>query len=58
MSAAIKEGRICVKKKGCDSGEEVTVTKIIDDNFVMIKNKKGKESKVSILHLEPTSKTA
>ncbi len=56
--AAIKEGRICVKKKGVDAGEEVTITKVVDDNFVMVKDKKGKESRVSILHLEPTSKTA
>ncbi len=55
---AIKEGRICVKKKGADAGEEVTITKVVDDNFVMVKNAKGKESRVSILHLEPTSKTA
>lgn len=54
---AIKEGRVCIKKKGVDAGEEVIITRMIDDNFVMIKNKKGKESKVSILHIEPTSRT-
>ncbi len=56
--AAIEAGRICVKKRGVDAGEEVTITKVIDDNFVMVKNAKGKESKCSIMHLEPTSKTA
>ena len=56
--AAIEEGRICVKKKGGDAGEEVTVTKVLDDNFAMVKNNKGKESRVSILHLEPTSRKA
>ncbi len=55
---AIKEGRICVKKKGADTGEEVTITKVIDDNFVMVKNAKGRESKCAILHLEPTSRSA
>lgn len=56
--AAIEIGRICVKKSGVDAGEEVTITKVVDDNFVMVKNKKGKESRCSILHLEPTSKSA
>lgn len=56
--AAIEVGRICVKKMGRESGEEVTITKIVDDNFVMAKNAKGKESRVSIRHLEPTSRKA
>jgi large subunit ribosomal protein L14e len=54
--AAIEEGRICVKKMGRDSGEEVVVSRIVDDNFAMVKDAKGKESKVSIRHLEPTSR--
>ncbi len=56
--AAIQVGRVCVKKKGADAGEEVTITKVIDGNFVMVKNAKGRESKCSILHLEPTSRMA
>lgn len=56
--AAIRKGRVCVKKKGADAGEEVIVTEVLDDNFVMVKNKKGKESRCSILHLEPTSRLA
>jgi large subunit ribosomal protein L14e len=56
--AAIEEGRICIKKMGKDSGEEVTISKIIDGNFVMVKDAKGKEMKVSIRHLEPTSRKA
>ncbi len=55
--AAIEEGRICIKKTGSDAGEEVTIIKMIDDNFVMVSNGK-KEKKVSILHLEPTSRKA
>ncbi|MBN2121468.1 50S ribosomal protein L14e [Candidatus Micrarchaeota archaeon] len=54
--AAIEEGRICVKNMGRDSGEEVVITKIVDDNYVMVKDAKGQESKVSIRHLEPTSR--
>ncbi len=55
--SAIKIGRICIKKKGADAGEEVIITNIIDNNFVMVKSKNGKESKCSILHIEPTSRT-
>lgn len=54
--AAIEEGRICVKNMGRDSGEEVVITKVVDDNFVMVRDSKGKESRVSIRHLEPTSR--
>jgi large subunit ribosomal protein L14e len=54
--AAIEEGRICVKTMGKDSGDEVTITKVVDRNFVMVKDAKGKESRVSIRHLEPTSR--
>ncbi len=54
--ATIEEGRICVKKMGRDSGEEVVITKIVDNNFVMVKDAKGKETRVSIRHLEPTSR--
>lgn len=56
--AAIEEGRICVKIKGGDAGQEVVITKVLDDNFVMIKplSGKGKECRVSIRHLEPTQR--
>ncbi|MEW6528978.1 MAG: 50S ribosomal protein L14e [Candidatus Micrarchaeota archaeon] len=54
--SAIEVGRVCTKKRGADAGNEVIITDIIDDNFVIIKNKKGKESKCSVLHLEPSSK--
>ena len=50
--AAIKEGIVCVMKAGRRAGEEVTITKIVDKNFVMVEGKK-KERKVSISHLEP-----
>ncbi len=49
---AIEEGRTCIMKAGRRAGEEVTITKIVDSNFVMVKDKK-KERKVSISHLEP-----
>ena len=53
--SAIKTGRICVKLAGRDAGEKVVITKIVDDNTVMIKSPGRKqERKCSIRHLEPT----
>lgn len=49
---AIEEGRTCVMTAGRRKGEEVTITKVIDKNFVMVKGKK-KERKVSVSHIEP-----
>ena len=49
---AIEEGRVCVMNSGRRKGEEVTITKIIDSNFVMVKGAK-KERKVAVAHLEP-----
>ncbi len=49
---AIEEGRVCVMSAGRRKGEEVTITKVIDSNFVMVKGAK-KERKVSVAHLEP-----
>ena len=54
--AAIQVGRVCVKTKGRDSGEKVVVTKVIDENYVMIRSpmrKKG-DRKCAVIHLEPT----
>ncbi len=42
-------------KLGRRSGEEVTITKVIDENFVMVKDKEGKEKRVNISHLEPVA---
>ncbi|MFH1306442.1 MAG: 50S ribosomal protein L14e [Candidatus Micrarchaeota archaeon] len=53
--SAIKPGRICVKLAGRDAGEKVVVTKVVDNNCVMIKSpKRKKERKCAIKHLEPT----
>lgn len=60
MAAAIEEGRICIKIKGADAGEEVVITKVLDDNFVMARplKGKGKEARAAIRHLEPTPRKA
>lgn len=53
--AAIQVGRVCIKTKGRDSGEKVVVTKLVNENYVMIKSPIRKsERKCSVLHLEPT----
>ena len=58
--AAIQVGRVCIKTKGRDAGEKVVVTKVIDENFVMVRSparKKKPERKCAVLHLEPTETT-
>lgn len=55
--AAIQVGRVCIKTKGRDSGEKVVITKVIDENFVMVRSparRKNPERKCAVLHLEPT----
>ena len=53
--SAIKTGRVCVKIAGRDASEKVVITKVVDNNFVMIKSPaRKKERKCSIRHLEPT----
>ena len=50
---AIEKGRKCIVKKGNLMGQQVQITEIIDENFVKIKDAKGKEQRMSIKHLEP-----
>jgi ribosomal protein L14E/L6E/L27E len=49
---AIEEGRVCIMESGRRKGEEVTITKVIDSNFVMVSGAK-KERRVAVAHLEP-----
>ncbi len=56
--AAIEKGRVCIITAGRRSGEKVVITKDIGTGFVMVQDKKGKERKVSIKHLDPTEKKA
>jgi len=53
---AIEVGTKCILLKGRRAGTQVTVTKIVDKNFVEIELKKGatvKKRKCNITHLEP-----
>ncbi len=51
--AAIQVGRQCVKTTGRKAGHKVTIEKIIDSNFVEVKDEKGKVKKCNVRHLEP-----
>ncbi|MBI5177391.1 50S ribosomal protein L14e [Candidatus Micrarchaeota archaeon] len=51
--AVISVGRKCVKLAGNDAGSTVTVTKVIDANFVEVTDAKGKAKRCNIKHLEP-----
>ncbi len=51
--SAIQVGRKCVKTKGRKAGKTVTISKIIDRNFVEVSDDKGKAKKCNVMHLEP-----
>jgi len=53
---AIENGRICILTAGRRKGEEVMVTKMVTDSFVLVVNKKGKERKCAVAHLQPTER--
>ena len=55
--AAIEKGRVCIITTGRRSGEKVVIS-AIEKGYAMVKDKKGKERKVSVKHLEPTEKKA
>ncbi len=51
--AAIEVGGKCVKVRGRKAGKTVEVVKILDANFVEVKDEKGKVKRCNVLHLEP-----
>lgn len=49
-------GRVCVKNSGRDAGKRCVITKVIDANFVEIRNAARKKArKCNVRHLEPLS---
>jgi len=54
--AAIEKGRICFLTSGRRKGEEVVISKLVTDNFCLVRLKNGKERKVSVNHLNPTER--
>ncbi|VVB68412.1 50S ribosomal protein L14e [Candidatus Norongarragalina meridionalis] len=51
--AAIKTGMKCVKTAGRHAGDKVEIVKLIDKNFVEVKDAKGKAKRCNVAHLEP-----
>ena len=51
--SSIQIGRKCIKIKGRKTGQLVTITKVIDHNFVEVTDAKGKAKKCNAMHLEP-----
>ena len=51
--AAIEVGSKCIKTAGRKAGQEMTVSKVIDANFVEIRDPKGKTKRCNVSHLEP-----
>lgn len=49
----IHEGSHCILTKGRRAGKEVTITKVVGDSFVVVRDEKGKERKCSVMHLAP-----
>ncbi len=51
--ALLEEGRVCIKKLGRDAGSKAVVTKVVDQNFVMIVSSvRPRERRSNIKHLE------
>lgn len=49
----LQEGRVCIKRYGRDAGSRAVVTKVLDDNFVMITTAaRRKERRCNVKHLE------
>ncbi len=49
----ISVGTKCVRIAGRKAGSKVTVSKVVDMNFVMVKDESGKEKRCNVKHLEP-----
>src|SRR5271154_4680318 len=54
----LEEGRVCIKRFGRDAGDKAVVTKVIDQNFVMImSSRRPRERRSNIKHLEFIAET-
>lgn len=53
MSRVFQKGVKAIVCAGRRAGNPVEVTEVVDNNFVKVKNAKGKERKMNILHLQP-----
>ena len=53
----IREGTVCIKRAGKDAGKKVVVTKVLDENFVIIVGPGIRGKRCNKRHLIPTDKT-
>ncbi len=53
----IKEGTVCIKRAGKNAGVKVVVTKVLDENFVLVVGPGIREKRCNKRHLIPTDKT-
>lgn len=53
MQGFIQSGKQYTLAKGRRSGQKVTVSKIVDERFVVVRTEKGLERKCSVNHLIP-----
>jgi len=53
MAGVIQVGKSYSLTKGRRAGEKVTVSKIVNDGYVLVTTSKGKERKSSVNHLIP-----
>jgi ribosomal protein L14E/L6E/L27E len=56
MVGVIQVGKKYSLTKGRRAGEKVTVSKIVDERYVVVTTAKGKERKSSVNHLLPEHK--
>ena len=49
-------GRVCVVKKGSDTGKTVVVKEKVNKHIVKIAGEQVKERSINIKHIEPTNK--
>ncbi|RME79320.1 MAG: 50S ribosomal protein L14e [Methanobacteriota archaeon] len=55
--AAIEKGRVVIITRGSEAGKEAEVVDVVDRNMLLVKVG-NKERKVSIKHVEPTTRKA
>jgi ribosomal protein L14E/L6E/L27E len=53
MHGVIQAGKHYILSKGRRAGQKVTISKVVDERYVVVKTEKGTERKCSVNHLIP-----
>ena len=53
MARVFQKGFQAIVLKGRRKGQTLEITEIVDDNFLKVKNAKGKERRMNVKHLKP-----